>query len=103
MTGKEIDRDELLREISNLVSAKAFNGISPSTTAEEFRERCDEYGLIMGRITAVVLADSIDTGLLFSIRELTAATQQKAWDGLSATIRPGGEMSRIVSESLKLR
>ena len=101
MSRTEVNRMELLEEISSLVSAKVFQGVDPTTTVDDYRERCDEYGLIMGRVTAVVLAEAIDTNLLFSIRELTVRTQQNAWAGLSKTFKPGGEISRIISDSAK--
>ncbi|MDU9393207.1 hypothetical protein [Pseudomonas sp. zfem002] len=97
----EDDRMELLEQISSLVSSKVFQGVTPQMTVDGYRERCDEYGLLMGRITAVVLAESIDTDLLFSIRELTARTQQSAWAQLRSTIKPGGEISRILSDSAR--
>ncbi|MGO0683503.1 hypothetical protein [Pseudomonas fulva] len=98
MKSFHIDRMELLEAISSIVSSKAFDGISLDTDVHQYRERCDEYGQIMGRITAVVLAGTVDSELLFSIKELTLKTQQSAWNGLRETIKPGGEMSQIISD-----
>ncbi|MBH3409858.1 hypothetical protein [Pseudomonas putida] len=94
----KLDREEVLREISSLISAMIFSGVSREDTAAAYKARCEEYGLLMGRISAVLLTDKIDTSLLFSISNLVSQTQQRALESMEMLIRPGGTISDILTD-----
>ncbi|MEQ7920250.1 hypothetical protein ABQX22_13730 [Xanthomonas sp. WHRI 1810A] len=99
MSSYKVDRSDLLQKISTLVSQEVFSSVDKDDTAADYRSKGDEFALIMGRITAVLIAEKIDASIVFDIQNWVVQTQSSVFTEISRKIRPGGEISKILSGS----
>lgn len=98
----EYERYELMVALSGSISQFFFQGVTGQTTSIELRERAEAMGVMLGRIEAVVAQEGpVGPSIADEIRRLEEQIVKSVRQEVSAAIRPGGSIFRMIEGGRK--
>lgn len=87
-------RQKALNDIGAYLSEVYFAGVTPDTTAEEYRAMAAAHGRMVGRIAAVLLDDDVHPDMAGKVLEYGNHFSAQMVEGIRSKIGPGGVLSK---------
>lgn len=86
-------RQQALSDIAAYLRKGYYDGVTPDTTAEQYREMAEAHGRMVGRVAAVLMEDATPDDLAVKVRAFEAHFAQQMVEALRQEIRPGGRLA----------
>lgn len=86
-------RQKALSDIGAYLRTAYYEGVTPDTTAEQYRAMAEAHGRMLGRVAAVLLEDATPDDIAGKIRTYEAYFAQQMVEALRDEIRPGGRLA----------